>query len=613
MKLLSLSSTIHKARETFLRFPLPLLSALGGTIVMLCFMHKDFSASGNQMLLHLGMTLYLSMLFTISVSLYAERFTFSGVKKYAAFSISLAVVAIYYFSLPAAINAVTWLRFVLFTIGLHLLVSFSPLLVREEMNGLWQFNKSLFIRILIGGIYSAVLFGGLALALLAVDNLFEIKINEKYYRDLWIVIAGIFNTWFFLSGVPHNIPSLEDVDDYPKGLKIFTGYVLLPLITVYLVILYLYAGKILITAHWPVGWVGYMVIAFAVFGILSFLLIYPLRNDEANPWVKFYSRLFYFLLLLPIVLLFAAIFKRVNQYGITEERYFVIVLALWLSFITLYFIFTNGKNIRIIPVTLCLVAFLSSFGPWGAFSISHNSQMNELTLLLDSNRILKDGKADTSATHDVNSKDYERITSIVRYINNMHGHDKLQSYFFQSLDLLIAEDKKDNSSMHGENNLILALFRMNKIISGDEESSHLYYKISGNAMLNARGYDFVKEFYVNYRNDDFSRSFNFGSDSIRFVYAAQNGTMKLTCRDFEPLLFQTNEMLASLSASDKDAIAPDRLTLETENPQWKAKIIFTSVNFDRAEGTLRFDNANGVLMLRINNALENEVGEKATK
>jgi len=613
MKLFSLSTLGKKAGETFLRFPLPLISAFAATIVLIRLSHDNFAGSDNNFLGRLGMTFYLSALFTISVSLYTERFTFHGIKKYVTLLLSLVILALYYYSIAAPLNQLSGTRFALFSGALHLMVSFSPLLVRGEMNGLWQFNKSLFIRILTAALYSGVLFGGLALAMLAVDKLFDVHINSKYYFDLWVVIAGIFNIWFFLSGVPENIPSLEDVTDYPKGLKIFTMYVLLPLISVYLIILYMYTGKILITANWPVGWVAYMVIAFSIFGILSFLLIYPLRNDEQTPWVKFYSRLFYFLLVPPVILLFAAIFKRINMYGITEERYFVLLLALWLSFITIYFILTNGKNIRIIPVSLCIIVLLSSFGPWGAFGISHNSQMNQLTLLLDSNGILKDGKANTSKTHDVNSKDYERITSIVRYINNMHGHDKLQSLFLQNLDSLISEDKKDNSSMHGENNLILDLFRMKKIISADEESSHLYYKISGNAMLNARGYDFVKEFYINYRNDDFSRSFNFGSDSIRFVYAALNGTMKLTCRDFEPLLFQTKEMLASLSGSDKDAMAPDRLTLETENPQWKAKIIFTSVNFDRTEGTIRFDNANGVLMIRINNAMENEVGEKGTK
>ena len=45
---------------------------------------------------------------------------------------------------------------------------------------------------------------------------------------LWIVIAGVFETWFFLAGVPKNLEELDESDDYPKGLKIFTQYVLLP-------------------------------------------------------------------------------------------------------------------------------------------------------------------------------------------------------------------------------------------------------------------------------------------------------------------------------------------------------------------------------------------------
>jgi hypothetical protein len=113
---------------------------------------------------------------------------------------------------------------------------------------------------------------------LLYKQLFQVDIKDKYYFDLFIIISGIFNTWFFLSGVPENLPSLEDETSYPKGLKIFTIYVLLPLVCIYLVILYAYAGKILITTQWPVGWVAYLVIAFSIFGILSFLLIYPLAK-----------------------------------------------------------------------------------------------------------------------------------------------------------------------------------------------------------------------------------------------------------------------------------------------------------------------------------------------
>ena len=43
-------------------------------------------------------------------------------------------------------------------------------------------------------------------------------------------------------------------------------------------------------------------------------------------WVRTYTRGFYVALLPAIVMLWLAIGKRVAQYGITERRYFLIVL-----------------------------------------------------------------------------------------------------------------------------------------------------------------------------------------------------------------------------------------------------------------------------------------------
>ena len=52
-----------------------------------------------------------------------------------------------------------------------------------------------------------------ALALTSLHLLFEIHIHEKLYFDMYIFIAGIFNTWFFLSGIP------EDFDEFILQMK----------------------------------------------------------------------------------------------------------------------------------------------------------------------------------------------------------------------------------------------------------------------------------------------------------------------------------------------------------------------------------------------------------
>ena len=84
-----------------------------------------------------------------------------------------------------------------------------------------------------------------------------------------------------------------------------------------------------------------------------------------------------------IILLGFAIWKRVASYGITEQRYFVLALAFWLLYIALYFLLSKRKTIRLIPLSLCVLAFLVSFGPWGAAGVSLRVQRSRLQALLE--------------------------------------------------------------------------------------------------------------------------------------------------------------------------------------------------------------------------------------
>lgn len=544
------------------------------------------------------MASYLSMLLTISVSLFAERFLQKRVQRIAISLFAVVLAVLYFLSLPETLEIANGIRFAVLAIALHLLVAFAPFALAEEMNGLWQYNKSLFIGILTSGIYSAVLFGGLALALLAIQNLFDVKVKDEFYFDLWLIIAGVFNTWFFLSGVPKDILGLERTTDYPKGLKVFTIYVLIPLITVYLVILYAYVGKILITSNWPVGWVAYLVLAFSIFGILSFLLVYPLRNDNDNPWVKFYSRLFYFLLVPLIIMLYISIFKRVDEYGITVARYYVMLLAVWLTFIAAYNIFTGGKRIRVIPLSLCLIGLFSTFGSWGAFAVAHNSQINELTALLESNHVLVNGIVDASSTHDVKPEDYDRIESIVGYIEEFHGHKELQSFFVQDIDSVNALRAPEGGFDHSAN---LAIVEMLQIQRAESEVgiSYMSYLVKEKVMLNAAGYDFITELgrsdYA--KNSDTTTNFIVGDDTIQVLYSALQKSYVLMCSDFEPITLDLNGVVAALPHHKDTEISPDLLTTIAGNSQWKAKLVLRTLDITRENGESKIERADGVLLI----------------
>ena len=209
----------------------------------------------------------------------------------------------------------------------HLLVSFIAFLgVKREMY-FWQFNKNLFINIFLTAIFTGVLVGGVELAILAIDQLFDFNFDGEYYRKTFILLAIFGSCFIFLLFNEKGLQDLEKDGSYPLILKFFTQYILIPLLFIYVVILYFYGGKILINWELPRGWVSYLVLAYSVVGILGLLLVHPLKDASTKSWVHMFSKIFYYTLIPLIALLFTAIFTRILAYGYTEPRYFVLLLA----------------------------------------------------------------------------------------------------------------------------------------------------------------------------------------------------------------------------------------------------------------------------------------------
>jgi hypothetical protein len=432
MKIPSLESLFKNSAETLKRFPFVLLTAIIGTALWLWYSEIDYKQyEAYKWLLKIAVLAFLGISLQFSIAVFAERKRWSSFLKMAAAMGGFALLAVMYFA--SDIRDIDYVRFALYGLAFHLLTSFAAFLKRDEVNGFWQFNKSIFLRILTSGLYSFVLFAGLGIAIAAIENLFNVDFINDIYRKIFIVIAGIFNTWFFLSGIPQNLGELENSHDYPKALKIFTQYVLLPLVTVYLVILYAYVLKIIIEQEWPQGWVATLVLAFSIAGILSLLLIWPIRNSEGNSWISTFSKWFYRALLPLSVLLSLAIWRRVSEYGITEERYFVIALAVWLLGITLYFIISKKQNIKVIPITLFLICIAISVGPWGAFETSKRSQISRMENILVKNKVLKGGKIDLAAA-DIPGKDAQEIRMIIDYISRTHGWENLYEWLENRVD-----------------------------------------------------------------------------------------------------------------------------------------------------------------------------------
>ena len=63
------------------------------------------------------------------------------------------------------------------------------------------------------------------------------------------------------------------------------------------------------------------------------VLLSPLQGKPDNPWIGIYFRIFHILMIPSVVMLVLAVSKRINQYGLTEPRYLLLILSGWVKVI----------------------------------------------------------------------------------------------------------------------------------------------------------------------------------------------------------------------------------------------------------------------------------------
>jgi hypothetical protein len=573
------------AVTTYKRFPFVIATAITCTVLSILLEQKDYSftSTPTESFLHIYAKVLmcgaLGIPLFFAAAVFEERKFFKLQYKFNVGSMGVILFLFgYYFTLSTVPNETDFIRYVVLALAAHLLVAFSPFVAVKEDNGFWQYNKALFLTILLSMLYTYVLYGGLSIALASLDALFNISVSSHFYFYLWVVLQGIFNTWFFLSQIPPRLADLEQKEAYPIGLKIFTQYVLLPLVSIYLLILYGYLVKIILEWNLPQGSVSYLVLCFSVAGIFALLLIYPVRNSSDNKWIPIYDKIFYFALIPLVGVLFAAVYVRINAHGITENRYFVALLAFWLLGNTIYRITRKETNIKVIPISLCILAVLSSFGWWGAFQVSTRNQTNRFVKTLEANNLLKNGVIVNNG--EVPNKVENQLSGIARYLADRNELAKIAPYFGAADTLINANNKQTNlDSLFSAVGLRYLDYRYNNTIANDTAINTDNYYIStsiSNQLIDLQGYDYLIYYY---RNDAQFAPIQFTNDSSKFelTYAYNDTLGTISYRDF------IVKILASETPNNTYINLPntEAATLLFEDQNIRAKIIFRHVIVER--------------------------------
>jgi hypothetical protein len=129
-----------------------------------------------------------------------------------------------------------------------------------------------------------------------------------------------------------------------------------------------------------------------------------------------------------VALLILGTWRRVSEYGLTEKRYLLLALGLWIAGIALYFLVSRRRDIRVIPFSLCVVTLLASVGPWSAGDVSRADQVARLRGILQRHGLLHGGKAQV-ADSPVDFATRKAISAGLDYLNGVHRGAGVRAWF----------------------------------------------------------------------------------------------------------------------------------------------------------------------------------------
>ena len=289
-----------------------------------------------------------------------------------------------------------------------------PILKKENKE---KYLQSVFSSFIITGIFAAVLWGGIEIILITVNYLFfNFYDKDSLFLRLsmyffWF-IAEVFGESLFLSLLKKTDDNLENYE-FPFIFNLLIKFVIIPLIIIYTGVLYIYMAKVLISMHLPKGLISHLVLWYTAFSVIVMILITPFTQKD-----KFFENFKKYFPYFSIPLIFAslfAVFQRTYQYGITENRYYVLISIFWLLFCMILYI--KKMNITGIFISLIVCLVIAVYSPFSAKNVSNFSQSQRLKRMLVKYGALKDGKI-SKITQKLTDREGSQIHTIIQYISD---------------------------------------------------------------------------------------------------------------------------------------------------------------------------------------------------
>tara|TARA_Y200000002_G_C22291415_1_gene500604 strand:- start:52 stop:612 length:561 start_codon:yes stop_codon:yes gene_type:complete len=151
---------------------------------------------------------------------------------------------------------------------------------------------------------------------------------------------------------------------------------------------------------------------------------------------KYYLKYSYFVQFPLVIYFFYWISMFWVKFGITEFWYLIWFFIFLYILISIYFIFSIQKDIRVIPLTILISALILSFSPIKPFYIAVNSQYSHMIKFLKEKDLFYDDlKFNFDASQKLSYLDKERLKGYFFFLDNHSSLYLLQTHYVYPISI----------------------------------------------------------------------------------------------------------------------------------------------------------------------------------
>ncbi len=556
------------------RYPLTVVFLLAAAIIAAVAIHAEKDYTKQLMACAVG------ALLSASLEVAWERFFTKWTTRFILMGFSVTLTLGYYLILLSAPDYSTEssirtsvILFALFIAFIWVPVIRSRISFNESfMTAFKSFFHSL--------LYSAVIYGGSSLIIVAIDTLI-VDVASKAYAHIANIVFVLFAPLFFLSLIPvypgkqneemesNEINEREErinkATFCPKFLEVLISYIVIPLISVFTIILLLYIVKNIRGEFWTNNLLEPMLVSYAV----TVILVYILASRLENKFAVFFRRVFP-KVLVPIVLFqIASSVLSLGNTGITHNRYFVIIFGVFAAASGIVMSLVPVKKNGIIAAMVIAFSIVSIIPPVDAFTVSRASQEKRLKSVLMQNDMLNNNTITPNAS--ISDEDKRKIASSTEYLSRMEYTDSIE---WLPKDFVIYED-------------FYTTFGFNEYDVPEKTNRYINVYLNTASPIDIAGYDVMTHAYFNSDETTDSKICDIETAGKHYVLnkVKVKDNYDITLMDDknqEMIRYPLDEIFSRFAnyTQEKAQISNEEATFTTENEEVKLTLVVQDANMN---------------------------------